>query len=187
MTKIIGVSGDVGSFSEQAALKYSASENIDFSLHYLIDMENVLAALHEIDLGIFPVFNNLGGIVKQAFEAMGRHHFLYLSSLPMNIEQCLLTKNSISFEQIQEVISHPQALAQCAEFIKHHLPSARIISAQDTASSARALSESKYEDNTAIIASAGCADHYKLCLAQRGIQDKNPNITTFIIVKQRQD
>jgi prephenate dehydratase len=184
---VIGVSGDIGSFSEQAANHYATVSGIECTLHYLIDMENVLASLESgnIDLGIFPVHNNNGGIVTQAFEAMGRHLFVYVTAFPMDIEQCLLTKSAVDFSNISEVISHPQGLVQCAQFIKQQLPNAVAVEAADTALSARELAEGKYSDTAAVIAPAGCAKHYGLVIAQKAIQDYTPNVTTFIVVKRR--
>ena len=73
----LGLSGAPGSFSEEAALLYAEREGLKSDLKYLIDMEGVLAALTrgEIDKGIFPVVNNQGGLVKQAFQAMGKYLF----------------------------------------------------------------------------------------------------------------
>ncbi len=77
----LGVSGDVGSFSEEAALLYAKQKGLTVVLDYLIDMEGVLAALdnQEIEVGILPVVNLNGGLVKPALEAMDRHLFLLMN------------------------------------------------------------------------------------------------------------
>lgn len=180
----IGVSGDVGSFSEAAAIHYANVSKLAYELHYLIDMEKVLAALdaNEIDTGVFPVYNNRGGIVAQAFTAMGNHLFTFMSSFPIEIEQCLLTKTDIPLNQITAVASHSQGLAQCLQFIKEHLPHATVMEAKDTALAARDLASGRYEDTVAVIAPAACATHYGLMLKQRAIHDVTPNQTTFIVV-----
>ncbi len=75
---IIGVSGDKGSFSEEAAECYAYKNALsDYELRYLISVENVLTALDkgEINLGVFPIENSNGGIVYEAVYAMAKHIF----------------------------------------------------------------------------------------------------------------
>lgn len=185
----IGVSGDRGSFSEKAAVQFIDESGINARIDYLIDMENVLSALSKerVDLALFPIFNTRGGVVTQAMDAMGKFPFQYLNSLTLTIEQCLLTKTELALHQITQVISHPQGLAQCQVFIKENLPQAILIAADDTALAARSLSEGKYEDTAAVIAPEACAAEYNLFLAKKSIQDLIANLTTFIIVKRRED
>ena len=74
----IGISGDIGSFSEQAAKEYCQKNKIsDPKIKYLISVENVLSALDkdEVDLGVFPIENSNGGIVIESVYAMSRHIF----------------------------------------------------------------------------------------------------------------
>jgi len=183
---IIGVSGDIGSFSEQAAIHYSEASQLKATINHLIDMERVLAALEkgEIDLGIFPVVNNRGGLVKQAFEAMGKYKFIYASSFTLNIEQCLLAKSPINLMKITSVVSHPQGLAQCALFIQKNLPRATTVVAEDTAVAARNLAAGMYDDLHAVIAPEACAKEYGLHVLKKSIQDQQPNLTTFIVTKR---
>ncbi len=74
----IGIMGEKGSFSEQAARTYCA-ENPSFAceIDYLVNAERVLTALErgEVDRGIFPIENSNGGIVLEAVHAMSKHNF----------------------------------------------------------------------------------------------------------------
>ena len=74
MSKVlkIGISGNKGSFSEEAGEYYIQKKGIkNFEFVYLISVENVLSVLGEkkIDLGIFPIENSNGGIVYEAVYA----------------------------------------------------------------------------------------------------------------------
>lgn len=93
MKKIkVGVSGDVGSFSEQAAIEYCRKNTIvNYKLKYLILVENVLSALDrkEIDMGIFPIENSNGGIVIEAVHAMSRHLFRIKELFEVPVIHCL--------------------------------------------------------------------------------------------------
>ena len=104
----IGVSGDVGSFSEEAGFTYAAkAQGGESEMSYLIDMEGVLAALSrdEIDVGIFPFVNYNSGIVLPAFSAMGKYSFVPIDDLQLNVEQCLMAKSELALSEIKELYS----------------------------------------------------------------------------------
>lgn len=181
----VAVSGDIGSFSEEAALQYAKRAHIHPSLQYLIDMEGVLSAVEagKANLGIFPVANLRGGLVRQAFEAMGRHSFIVVDDMWFEVEQCLMVRPGTS--HITQIASHPQALAQCATYLKTKFPDATQTPWQDTAKAARDLAAGKLPESCAVLAPARSAEVYGLELRARSVQDMKPNLTAFIIVKQK--
>lgn len=182
----IGVSGDRGSFSEEAALLYARTAGIEPKLSYLIDMERVLTALEEerIDLGIFPVVNSRGGLVQNAFEAMGRHLFTMVDEVWLDVRQNLLVKKGVKKTQIKTIVSHPQALSQCERHLQKKYATVKLRDYADTAKAARDLSDGKLNKHTAVIAPALCAKLYDLDIIESNIQDNHPNLTTFIVVKK---
>ncbi len=185
--KIIGVSGNQGSYSEAAAKQYIKQQELDAKLSYLLDMDTVLLHLaqNKIDLGIFPVMNNNAGIVTQAFEAMGKYEFTLIDHSSLQIDHCLMTLKSLDAEQIMEIVSHPQALVQCKQYINKNFPNAKLTPWIDTAEAAKNLEEGKISAKAAIIAPKAAADLYGLKIQQENIQDSNPNVTSFIVVENR--
>jgi prephenate dehydratase len=181
----LALSGDRGSFSEEAALIYAQRVGVESELIYSIDMESVLTALDEgrADTGIFPVVNSRGGLVHPAFHAMGAHTFRMVDELWMEVRQCLMVRPGISKSDIVEVATHSQALAQCDRYLKRELPQAKLTEWDDTAKAARDLSLGVFGESTAVIAPARSAQIYGLTLLESGIEDQHPNLTTFIIVK----
>lgn len=187
MKKIkLAVSGDAGSFSEEAGRLYARQAGVTAELIYMIDMEGVLTALDkgEANLGIFPVVNSRGGLVQTAFCAMGRHIFELVGELPMEVNQCLLVLPAVKKDSIKQIASHPQALSQCAQYLKKNYPRAKLVEWLDTAKAARDLAVGVIPKDSAVIAPARSAELYGLEILARGIQDESPNITTFIIVKK---
>jgi len=182
----LGVSGDAGSFSEEAALQYAQRIGISPQLHYLIDMEGVLAAIEtdKVDIGIFPVVNLNGGLVNMAFKAMGNHLFTPIDEIWLEIHQNLLALPGVTINQIQSIASHPQAFAQCRNFLEEEMDHAEIIHWQDTAKAAKDLSEGLLTPTTAVIAPECSAPIYGLKVLKTNIQDRNPNLTAFILVKK---
>ena len=185
MTKIrLAVSGDTGSFSEEAGLLYAQRNGLDAKMVFSIDMEGVLAALdrHEADVGIFPVVNSRGGLVQPAFEAMGKHLFKFTDELWMEVYQCLMVKPGVAKNRIKKIATHSQAIAQCERYIRKEFPNAQLIEWEDTAKAARDLAKGVLSKDTAVIAPARSAQIYGLKLLAKGIQDNHPNLTTFIVV-----
>ncbi len=181
----IGVSGDMGSFSEAIALQYLQQKKITAAIEYLIDMEGVLAAIEQqtIELGIFPVVNLHGGLVKSAFIAMGKHTFTPIDDIWLDVKQCLIAAEPLELSEIKTIVSHPQALAQCKNYLEKQLGHAKIVEYQDTAQAARHLSENKFTTNCAVIAAKQTAKQFNLTLLAEGIHDQQPNLTTFVVVK----
>ncbi len=179
----LGVSGDEGSFSEEAALLYAKKARLKVKLVYLIDMEGVLSALSkdEISLGIIPVINSKCGLVKPAFEAMGRHLFKLVDELALDIQHYLLAQPGVPLNKIKTVVSHPQGLMQCAYYLNHQLPNCMQIEWIDTAKAARDLSQGILPDNTAVIAPQRCSELYRLNVLAQNIQGHEINRTCFMI------
>jgi len=181
----LGVSGDKGSFSEEAGLLYARRAGIKPNLKYCIDMESVLATLDkkQIQLGIFPVVNSRGGLVQTAFEAMGRHLFELVDEIWFDVRQCLMARKGVKAQDIKQITSHPQAFSQCERYLAKEFPKAKLVEWEDTAKAARDLALGRLPKFTAVIAPAGCARIYGLQLLKKSIQDNRPNLTTFIVVK----
>lgn len=182
---IIGVSGDVASFSEAAGKLYARNADIkEYTLSYLIDMEGVLLNLSQgnIDLGVFPVVNNNSGLVRPAFEAMGRYNFAVLDEVHLDVSQCLLVKQHMPLDKIKSIYSYTPAFIQCKNFLNNMVKGIPIVDWGDTAKAARDLASGVIADDCAVIASKQAGLFYGLEIQQQSIQDVNPNITMFIVV-----
>lgn len=183
----IGVMGGIGSFSEEAALQYAKAHHIDhFELQYPISAENVLKALDQgtVDIGIFPIENSIGGLVDESIQAASQYTFDIQEIFEFNVIQCLHVLPGVKMEEITKVMSHPQALRQCRDYIKKHFPEAELLEASDTAEGARILSQSPDERHLAVIAPKRAGEIYQLETLEEGIQDQKINFTRFIAAKK---
>ena len=185
-SKRLGVFGDTGSFSESAGMLYAKNNNVVTSFEYLPVMEDLLTAVgaEKIDLALFPVVNFRGGIVKTAFEAMGKYPFSLVDSLRLNVQHCLLIRPGTALNTISKVATHPQAFAQCGYYLQKEFGQAERINWNDTAGAARDLASGKLPADCAIIASERAAKMYNLEVVKKSIQDDPDNFTVFVIVKK---
>lgn len=184
---VLGVSGNVGSFSEEAAREYARKNKIeDYEIKYLISVENVLTAVNsdEVDLGIFPIENSNGGIVIEAVFAMAKHTFSIENIFEIDVRHCLLVVPGTKPADIKTVSSHQQALKQCRMYLKRQWGDRDLIEYADTAQAAKDLGEGKLPANTAVIAPIRCAELYGLEVMEEGIQDLKFNFTAFIAARK---
>lgn len=182
----LAVSGAAGSFSEEAGLLYAQRIGKEADMTFSLDMHGVLTDVSEqkVTTGIFPVVNSRGGLVRSAFEAMGEFRFRVIDEVWFEVFQCIMVQPGTNKEQITQIVSHPQALAQCERYLRREFPEVRLVEWQDTAKAAKDLSEGTLDQaTTAVIAPSRSAQIYQLHLLDRGIQDNHPNVTTFIVVE----
>jgi prephenate dehydratase len=179
----IGVSGNIGSFSEEAAKYYCQKEKIkNYELEYLISVENVLKKLTagKINKGIFPIENSNGGVVIETIYAIAKFKFNIEKIFEIDIKDSLLVKSHANPNDIKTITSHNQALKQCRMYLRRKWPTVELAEYCDTASAAKDLSSGVLPDTTAVIAPKICAKLYKLDILEEGVQDLKFNFTTFI-------
>lgn len=181
----IAVAGNKGSFSHQAALMYVAANGLDkVEFVYALDSEGVFQALaHQTaDLGILPMYNPTGGLVKMTLEAMGKHIFTIESTFDMPVQQCLLALPHARQDEIKTVVSHQQALAQCQKYLNIQMSDCQLVEYSDTAQAAADLSTGKLEATCAVLAPQLCAQLYGLRIVAHNVQDDERNQTHFLVI-----
>jgi prephenate dehydratase len=92
----------------------------------------------------------------------------------------LIAARELEVEEVEEVVSHPQPLAQCAAFLRSELPGARVRAAASTAEAVREVSRS--ERPLAAVGSRSAAEIYGCTVLRTGIEDSADNVTRFIWV-----
>ena len=87
-------------------------------------------------------------------------------------------------QEIHIIRTHQQALRQCRMYIKRYFPTIELEETDDTARSAKRLSEGEWDMTTAVICSKRCRDLYNLKILEAGIQDLKFNFTSFIAAEK---
>ena len=169
--------GPAGTFSEQAAVQFFGS-SIEHVPCTSIDEVFRATASGGATFGVVPVENSSEGVVSRSLD-------LFLNS-PLHIvgETSLLVKHNLlrlenSLDDIKAVYAHPQALAQCHNWLNTHLPLAERHAAASNAEGARLASTNS---QWAAIASERAGTQFGLHNAAHGIQDDAFNRTRFAVV-----
>lgn len=193
MPKKIGIQGGKGSFNEEALKKYCKQNNLkDYKTEYLYSSLNVLKSLNQekIDRGLFAIQNAEGGMVEESVEALTKYNCKIIKEFEIIVDHCLLIRKDTNKEDIEKIISHPQALSQCKKTLKEKYPDIDLICGKgdliDQAKAAQKLSEGEIKKNTAVLASKICAQLYNLKIIDKRLQDLEENYTTFLFVKRRE-
>lgn len=133
----------------------------------------------EAQLGIVPLENTTEGTVNEVYDLLLKYNFYIIKSSLLPVKHCLAAVNGAEGVKIREVHSHPQALAQCADFIKQN--KLKPVPHINTAVAAQFVANSGRQD-IAAISSVQAAKQFKLNILETDINNTDKNTTRFISV-----
>lgn len=173
--------GPEGTFSHEAALRKFGELACLGSAPSITD---VFAAVEsgKTKLGIVPVENTTEGVVTETLDALAEFDVTICAESVLRISHFLLSRTG-RFEDVRQVASHPQPLAQCRRWLDGHLPDAERLETASTAIAARLAAQ---EETTAAIGSGVAGEVYGLRVVESSIEDRRDNITRFLVIGKYQ-
>jgi len=171
----VAFQGEPGAYSEEAGFGYfDAPEMVPEE-----SFEAVFAAVvsGNCQSGLIAIENSLAGSIHQNYDLLLRHELHIVGEYFLRVRHCLIGFPSVTLTEIQRVISHPQALGQCAGYLRELGVKSEPV--YDTAGSVKMLKESG-ERSTAAIASKRAAEIYQMQVLQESIEDNPENYTRFL-------
>ncbi len=175
----VACQGTEGAYSLKAAQKLFECPEVSFCKTF----EDVFTAIEagECRYGMLPIENSTAGSVTQIYDLMSEHRFYIVRSLRLKVDHCLLAKKGVKKTEITEVISHSQALSQCAGYLAK-MDGVKQTPFANTAKAAEFVKNA--EGCVAAIASRECAALYGLDVIDEDIQDNGNNYTRFICISK---
>jgi chorismate mutase/prephenate dehydratase len=134
----------------------------------------------EADLACLPIENTTAGSINDTYDILGEGKLHIVGEEILKIVHCLLAVEEVDISQIRRILSHPQAIAQCTQFLAK-LTRSKVESYLDTAISARKVLEDG-DLSQAAIAGAHAADYYGLKVIAHDLANQKENYTRFVIV-----
>lgn len=177
---LVAYQGEPGSYSEEGAESlFPAAE-----LRPLLSVRKVFEAVEvgRVDNGLVPIENSQAGSINETYDLFLKHGLHLVGEAIVRVDHCLLALPGSHIDELEEVISHPQAIAQCEEFLTALEVSVR--AEYDTAGSARRIIEEKLE-RTGAIASRRAAELHGLDVLAESIQTYPNNYTRFGALSRR--
>ncbi len=132
----------------------------------------------DCDCVVLPIENSTNGDVTNVIDLAFEGSLFINGIYSFSINHCLLVNKGVSYKNLKKVISHPQALAQCRDYLKDK--DWQEIEAINTAVAGKQLSESLAKD-AAVIASSETAKLYNLEVLERNINQSSTNTTRFAV------
>jgi len=178
--KRIAIQGLIGSFHDIAAHRFFKDEQLQ-----LICCDTFEQVFENIKrdptvIGMLAIENTIAGSLLHNYELLRDSGTTIVGEHKLRIQHCICCLPEDSWDTVKEVHSHPVALMQCRGFLANH-PEIKAVEAQDTAGSAKFISETNCRGWAAICNSAA-AELYGMKILQDSIEDNKHNFTRFLIV-----
>jgi prephenate dehydratase len=176
--KIVAYQGEHGAYSEIAAKKLFP----DLKLVPMKLFQDIFDAFRNknIDFAVVPIENSIEGSVNEIYDLLLDTEKKITGEIFLKINHCLIALQN--YTTITRVLSHPQALAQCRNYIKKR--NLDPIPTYDTAGSVRLIKEKKIVD-AAAIASKSAAEFYDMKILEENIEDRKNNFTRFLVLSDQ--
>jgi len=174
--------GPAGTFTEDA-LRDAAAESAIEPLPSPSVYEAILAVSSgAAERAFVPFENSIEGAVRSTLDtlALDASGVAIVGEHDLAIRHCLIAREAIPLDRVEVVVSHPQASAQCARFVRERLPQAQVRAAASTAEAVRMVSER--EEPWAALGAASAARLYGCAILEDGVEDEPDNVTRFVWV-----
>lgn len=175
--RIVAYLGPEGTFCEQAARKYFPQAD----LGPCPSIADVFTAVDcgNAERGVVPVENSTDGAVPMTLDCLLESKVMICGEVELKVVHNLIIKPNTRLNQIEVILSHPQALAQCRQFLKTTFPRAEL---REVSSTARAVEMLRDLDNAAAIGSEAAAERSGMVVLRRRIEDEPNNVTRFFVL-----
>jgi prephenate dehydratase len=176
----VAFQGERGAFSEDAVIAFFGDVELSPS-RYIDDVfEAVLR--DEVDFGVVPAENSQAGSINDTYDLLLSYPLNIFGEIHLRISHCLMTLPGESLDGIRVIYSHPQALAQCEQFLRKL--KAEIVPTYDTAGSAKSIKETGLK-GCAAVANKRAAQIYGLEILAENIETNVNNYTRFFVISKK--
>jgi len=180
----IAIQGEKGSFHEVAARIYFNNDSFDILPCTTFDRTLIAVNDGKADYAVMAIENARSGSILYNYNLIRESGMKILGEINLRIIQNLMALPGQSIMSIREIRSHPIALSQCMTYL-NNLRGVTIVESDDTAGSARYISENKLKE-IATIASSAAAEIYRLEIIAPGIETYKKNYTRFLVMGRKE-
>ena len=176
---IVAYQGEAGAYSEEGVLNLFP----DADRRPFATIRKVFEAVEvgRVDNGLVPMDNSQAGSINETYDLFLKHGLHLVGETIVRVDHCLLALPGTAIDDLEEVISHPQAVSQSEEFLTSL--DIRVRAEYDTAGAAKKIVDDKLE-KTAAIASRRAGELYGLEVLAERIQTYPDNYTRFGVLSR---
>jgi prephenate dehydratase len=177
----VGYLGPEGTFTQEALIHATAGWDALEPIPLPTVYETVMAVQDgDVERALVPIENSLEGSVNATLDALAieANEVAIVGEIVHPIKHCLIAREEIELDQIETVVSHPQATAQCARFVRTRLAGARVLAGSSTAEAVRMVAE--HGGRWAALGNRLAAERYGCHVLRAGVEDVPDNETRFV-------
>lgn len=179
---VVAFQGVEGAYSQSAAEQHFAPWQGRIETRGYESFAAMLDAVRSgaAEYGMLPIENTTAGSINEAYDLLAGTTLSAVGEELLLVEHCLAALDDVPVESIRRVCSHPQALAQCSEFLAG-LGNCRVEAFADTAASCRKVRDDG-DATQAAIASERAAAIHGLHVIARNVANQSGNYTRFLVI-----
>ncbi|HLY66384.1 MAG TPA: prephenate dehydratase domain-containing protein, partial [Chloroflexota bacterium] len=162
--------GPEATFSHQAALSHFGSSTTLLPVATIPDVFKE-TEVGRADYGVVPIENTTEGAVTFSLDSFVDSDLKACAEVRLEIHQAFMSK--VDLDQVKTIYSHPQAIAQCRDWLRAHLPGVPLV---ETASTVGAAEQAASEANAAAIGPEIAAAVYGLNVLEPSAEDVAGNV-----------
>lgn len=178
----VGYQGVEGAYSFFAAKKFFASDEDRLEVTGYTTFREMVEHVERgtLDFAVLPVENTTAGVINESYDLLLAKSVSVVGEEVVPVKHCLMALEDVPLTRIHRVFSHPQALAQCSDFLAT-LENCQVESFTDTAMAAQRVRDEQ-DLSQAAIASEEAARFYGLTILRRDLANQRENFTRFMIL-----
>jgi chorismate mutase / prephenate dehydratase len=179
---LVAYQGGEGSYSQMTAMRHFGARNVDVVYQGFDTFQAMLEAVRDdrADYGVLPIENTTAGSINESYDLLARMDLALVGEEVQRVDHCLVALEQVPLSAIRRVYSHPQALAQCSEFLAT-LHNCHVEAFSDTALAVAKIKQ-EHDLSQAAIASEEAARLYGLPILKRNLANQKQNYTRMVVV-----
>lgn len=180
--KTVVIQGIEGSYSHLASQQFFDAKGITANYVNAATFADAVTTVQrgEAELGVLPIENTTSGAISEVYDLLLDSRLHFVGDVRFRVRHCLLGIEGAVIADLRRVYCHPQAVAQCSDFLAT-LDQCEIVYFSDTALSGKKIRELG-DPTIAAIASEEAARLFGLEVLQNGIANRDENYTRFVVV-----
>lgn len=184
----LAVLGAPYTYTDFAAHRYIQSRGISLKEKYYETIEDIFHAVSKggAHKGIVPLENILYGTVRSTFDQLFQQKLSIVQTFKLPVHHSLIVLPKTKKSDIDTIIAHEQAFAQCSNYLRKYFPHAERFSVSSTAAAFKKLKQFPGR-HVAVIGPETGANAFGLKVIDKNIEDSKDNVTIFAVIQKKQN
>lgn len=185
MPTVVAYQGTEGAWGHIAGRRHFDGRGVPAEFRAFDSFRDALEAVRSgrADAAMLPIENTTAGSINEAYDLLAEMDLAITAEEIQRVDHCLMAIGDVPLARLTRILSHPQAIAQCAAFLRT-LPHVHVEAFANTAMAARKV-RGDGDGSQAAIGSEDAARAWDLTVIARGITDQRDNYTRFVVVGPR--